>query len=349
MAWWPKLRHRRAMSLALQGGGAHGAYTWGVLDALLERGVDVAAASGASAGAMNAIALTQGWLDGGRDGARAALARFWTAVGQHMPPGWFNGGEPPSLTPAARLLIEWTRVLSPYQLNPLGINPLRDILREQIDFERLRASRRGPQLFVAATHANTGRLRVFHRTEMSLETALASSCLPTLQQAVLIDGEPYWDGGYAANPALFPLVREVAADDLMIVMLSPLVHAQLPLTASEIQQRAIEIAFNATFLREVRMLSELQAQLLGSWPLGRLERRLARLRFHLIEADGALSAMPGETRLVAHLPFLERLRELGRASGLQWWQQHGTRIGRSSSADLLSLFACPRQAAQRAA
>lgn len=342
MAWWPLSRHRRALSLALQGGGAHGAYTWGVLDALLERGVDVAAASGASAGAMNAIVLTHGWLDGGRDGARAALARFWTAVGQQSPPGWFNDGEPPTLTPAARLLVEWTRVLSPYQLNPLGINPLRDILRGQVDFERLRGSRRGPQLFVAATHANSGRLRVFHRAEVSLEAALASSCLPTLHQAVLIDGEPYWDGGYAANPALFPLVREAPADDLLIVMLSPLQYAQLPLTASEIQQRAVEIAFNATFLREVRMLAELQAQAQGSWPLGRLERRLARLRFHLIEADGALSAMPGETRLVAHLPFLERLRDLGRASGLRWWQQHAARLGRHSSADLLGLFACPR-------
>jgi NTE family protein len=337
------LRHRRApLSLALQGGGAHGAFTWGVLDALLEHGVDIAAASGASAGAMNAIALTHGWLEGGHEGARAALARFWSAVGQRMPPGWFIGGKPPGLSPAARLLIEWTRVLSPYQLNPLGINPLRDILRQQIDFDRLRDSRSGPQLFVAATHANSGRLRVFHRAEMSLEAALASSCLPSLQQAVLIDGEPYWDGGYAANPALFPLVREAAADDLLIVLLSPLSHDQVPLTAPEIQQRAVEIAFNATFLREVRMLAELQAQARGPWPIGRLERRLARLRFHLIEAQDALGALPSETRLVAHLPFLMQLRDLGRQRTLAWLQRDGKRLGRSSSADLLRLFTAPQ-------
>ena len=247
----------RPIGLALQGGGAHGAFTWGVLDGLLESGrFEVSAISGTSAGAMNAIALAHGWRLGGAEGAREALARFWTAIGTRVPFDLLTAGEAarPGFNAAARGLMQWTRLLSPYQFNPLGTNPLRDVLREQIDFEAL--ARSSPiELYIAATHANTGQLRLFATHELTLDAALASACLPTLHHAVVIEGEPYWDGGYSANPALFPLAR-CGVRDLVMVSLAPLRHAHTPVSADEIQARALEFTFNATFLREVRMLRQ---------------------------------------------------------------------------------------------
>jgi NTE family protein len=336
------------LALALQGGGAHGAFTWGVLDALLERGGHpVRAASGASAGAINAVVLAHGWAEGGAEGARAALARFWTAVGTRLPFEWFTvgDGERLELAPAARALLHWTRYLSPYQLNPLDVNPLRELLREQVDFERLR--RASPvQLYIAATNAVTGRLRVFRNRELGVEAVLASACLPTLHRAVEIDGQPYCDGAYSANPALFPLIVDGGADDLLIVMLSPTRHAGAARSAKQIHERALEFAFNATFLREARLLGEAHAVARRSWlPLGMLERRLRRTRFHLVDADDALGALASETKLIAHLPFLERLRECGRQRALAWLARHGDSIGRRSSVDLLRTFgpAAPRE------
>ncbi len=216
-----------SLGLALQGGGAHGAFTWGVLDALLEDGrFPISAISGTSAGAMNALALAHGQLRGGAEAARESLGDFWRAVGTQLPFEMLMIGptDSPGLAPGMRALMHWTRLLSPYQLNPLGLNPLRDVLEAQIDFKRLRSSR-APRLFIAATHASTGRLRLFGNAELSVEAALASACLPTVHHAVMIDGEPYWDGGYSANPALFPLVRCGVAD-LLIVSLSPLDYGE---------------------------------------------------------------------------------------------------------------------------
>jgi NTE family protein len=332
------------LSLALQGGGAHGAFTWGVLDALLEHGAHpVQAISGTSAGAVNAVALAHGWLEGGREGARAALDRLWTALGTQVPFEWWTvgDGETIGLAPAARALMHWARYVSPYQFNPLDLNPLRELLRAQIDFERLRDAS-AMRLFIAATHANSGRLRVFRTRELSAEVVLASACLPTLHHAVEIDGEPYWDGGYTANPALFPLVMNARPADVLIVMLSPMRHEQAPRSASEIQERALEIAFNATFLREARLLGEAQELARRSWwPLGRLERRLRRLRLHLIDSHPLLGQLRAETKLIAHLPFLQRLRDEGRARARQWLATHGARIGRDASVDLAQVFGCP--------
>jgi NTE family protein len=342
LPWIPRLS-APSLGLALQGGGAHGAFTWGVLDALLEDDrFPIAAISGTSAGAMNAIALAQGFMADGRDGARASLARFWSSVGQRVPFDWFTVGQPdrPGLAPAARLFMQWAKSLSPYQLNPLGMNPLRDVLLEQIDFERLRAH--CPiQLFIAATHANSGRLRLFGNAELSADVLLASACLPTMSQAVVIDGEPYWDGGYSANPALFPLVRS-GVPDLLIVSLNPLQYDAVPVTADDIRARALEFAFNAGFLREAVVLAESCAEARSTaWSFGGAQRRLRRLRTHLIDADEHLATLPGETRLIAHLPFLENLRDRGRERAQQWLQAHGSRVGRESSVDLERLFAAP--------
>lgn len=333
------------LSLALQGGGAHGAFTWGVLDALLAHGrFPVDAVSGTSAGAVNAVALAQGWMEGGCEGARSALDRMWTAIGTQLPFEWWTvgDGDQMSLAPAARAMLHWTRYLSPYQFNPLDLNPLRDLLQAQIDFDALR--RRSPvQLFLAATHANSGRLRVFRNRELSVEAVLASACLPTLHRAVEIDGQPYWDGGYTANPALFPLIADARPADLLIVMLCPLHHSHTPRTAQEIHERTLEIAFNATFLREARLLGEVHAMTRRRWlPAGRLERRLRRMRYHLVEAQDLLGRLPGETRLIAHLPFLQRLRDQGRARAEGWLSVHGRQLGRRSSVDLLRWFGPPR-------
>jgi NTE family protein len=333
---------RPDIALALQGGGAHGAFTWGVLDRLLESGrFHPAAISGTSAGAMNAIALAQGFMEDGADGARAALARFWTAVGTRVPFDLLTSGDAarPGFNATARALMHWTRMLSPYQFNPLGTNPLRDVLLEQIDFERLRRHSR-LRLFIAATHANSGRLRLFENHELSVDAALASACLPTLHHAVQINGEPYWDGGYSANPALFPLARS-GVRELLIVTLMPLRYARTPHGAEEIQSRAIEFAFNATFVREACLLAEASAEARRTtWPFaGGLERRLRRLHFHLIDAHDDLGGLAGETRLIAHLPFLQSLHELGRARAQRWLDEHGHAVGRRSSVDLAALYA----------
>ena len=334
---------RRRMSLALQGGGAHGAFTWGVLDALLERGqFGFDGISGTSAGAMNAVALASGWASGGREGAREALAAFWNAIADSLPfelalPA--RDGEGVALTPPMRFMLRLTSVLSPAQLNPMALNPLREVLEKQVDFERLR--RRCPmRLFIAATEVNTGRLRLFRNAELSVDALLASACLPTMHHAVEIDGEPFWDGGYVANPAVFPLFYECASRDILLVLLNPMRHARTPSTAEEIRMRAIELSFSANFLREMRMFAHARAFATGGawWRRGRLERRLLSTHFHLIEADEVMSRLGTESRLAASRPFLLSLRDLGRQRALQWLDEKRGCIGNRCSVEIDGLF-----------
>jgi NTE family protein len=338
MAFLSLRRSTPALSLALQGGGAHGAFTWGVLDALLERGVPIAAASGASAGAMNAVVLAHGLTEGGPEAARAALHGFWQAVAGSVPPLWHVAGDPPQLTSAARALLAWSRWLAPSQLNPLNINPLRDLLATRIDFARLRATR-GMALFVAATEVARGRLTLVRRDRISLDAVLASATLPSIAHAVMLDDRAHWDGAFSANPALWPLVREVAADDLMLVTLSPLGAAPEPSGAEAIAARVAEIAFNAPFLREARWLAELHADARARpWPRWGTDARLARLRWHLVDADDTLAVLPGSTRLVPDWAFVQRLRDAGRERVARWFDEHGGALGRRSSLDALRVF-----------
>jgi NTE family protein len=311
--WWRGLRKpSRRISLALQGGGAHGAFTWGVLDALLaDPRVQFEGLSGSSAGAMNAVVLANGWVNDGRDGARQALDDFWTAVGKQMPMGMLAQGESDaiSLSPASKLLANWAGYFSPSQLNPFDLNPLRDLIASQVDFERLRAA--CPfKLFVGATQANTGKLRVFRESELTLDMLLASACLPKIHHAVEIDGEPYWDGGYSANPAVFPLFYECDSSDVLLVLLSPLQRDDTPRTVEEIEARIVELAFSAHFMREMRMFSQaVDYASPGFLTMGRLERRLQKMRFHMIDSSQLASLQRTDTKLLAHPPFLERLRE----------------------------------------
>jgi NTE family protein len=315
---------RTPLALALQGGGAHGAFTWGVLDALLEDGRHaMVAASGTSAGAINAIALAQGLLHGTPAAARQALAAFWSAMGTRVRFDAVTSGpaERPALTPLARAWMNWARFVAPDHLNPLGLNPLRDVLSEQIDFPALRRER-PLRLFVAATNARTGQLRLFDESQLTLEAALASACLPGLQRAVEIDGEPYWDGGYSANPAVFPLVT-TGVRDLLIVTLGPRRFEGVPRRVDDIRDRIHEFGFHAGYLRERALLDAARAQArTAPWPFGgRLDRLFRRLRVHVIDGAGALAHLDSETRLIAHLPFLEVLRDLGRKAAQAWLQE----------------------------
>jgi NTE family protein len=248
----------RLLNLALQGGGAHGAFTWGVLDALLQDGrIAFDGLSGTSAGAMNTVVLAQGWMAGGRDGARAALRRFWTALADTMPMDVtrhdLEGGV--HLAPMVKLWMAWAHYVTPAQFNPLDVNPLRELLIDQVDFDGLR--RHSPfRLFVAATDADSARLRVFDASELSVDAVLASGCLPTVFHAPRIDGRTYWDGGYAANPAVFPLLDGGRARDTLLVLLSPLEWppSQPTDTARQLHSRVAEIAFSAAFRREMQAL-----------------------------------------------------------------------------------------------
>ncbi|NTV69172.1 MAG: patatin-like phospholipase family protein [Azonexaceae bacterium] len=333
-----------ALNLALQGGGAHGAFTWGVLDALLEdSAIDFEGVSGTSAGAMNALCLAHGLMTGGRDGARETLARFWTSVAASSP---FAASGDAGMSPALKLMLQWTNHLSPEQLNPFDLNPLRDILGEQFDFARLR--RAAPvKLFIAATHANSGKLRLFRNHELSVDTLLASACLPTIHRSIVIDGEPYWDGGYSANPAVFPLAWQCASPDILLVLLTPLRYAETPASAEDIRQRLLELSFNSTFLREMRTFahlreeagnSSLPAWLLKMLPVGRLERRIAQLRFHAITADALLGELPPGSKLTVNLPFFESLRDSGREHAQAWLDRHRSSLGKRATLDLAQLF-----------
>ena len=341
--WWRGFRAQPPprLNLALQGGGAHGAFTWGVLDALLEHpGLDFEGLSGSSAGAMNAVLMAQGWMNGGRNGAREALRVFWTAVGKQMSSAMVTQSrhDEMDLSLTSKLLATLTGYFPPWQLNPLDLNPLRDLLEEQVDFERLR-SHSPFKLFVGATNANTGKLRLFREHELTPDMLLASACLPKIQRAIDIDGQPYWDGGFSANPAVFPLFFDCEARDILLVLLSPLVHEGTPKSVGEIDARILELMFSAHFMREMRMFTRVKAFSAPGWLVsGRLEQRLHRTRFHMVDSSAVASLRRSATRMLAYGPFLEQLRMQGRERGQAWLDSCAQRIGRQSTVNLESLF-----------
>ncbi len=335
----------RHLNLALQGGGAHGAFTWGVLDALLEDGgISFEGLSGSSAGAMNAALLAHGWLQGPpggeRETARQALADFWNDVSQPIAPGMAapGVGDTFNVLPAGRLMVHWAGYFSPAQLNPFALNPLRKLLERQVDFERLRAA--SPfKLFVGATQANTGRLRVFREHEMSLDVLMASACLPRLFDPVEIDGEPYWDGGYCANPPVSPLFYDCESADVLLVLLNRLQHDATPRSVRDIETRIEEIAFNAAFLREMQLLSRAGQFVQGDLSSrGKFATRVGTLRFHLIDSGDLDSLARSETKMLAHAPFLQLLHRQGRERAQAWLAQHRADIGQRSGIDINALF-----------
>ncbi|AOO79603.1 patatin-like phospholipase family protein [Bosea vaviloviae] len=330
----------KTVSLALQGGGAHGAFTWGVLDAILEDGrLAIEALSGTSAGAMNAVVLSEGWLEGGADGARAKLESFWRAIsvdGKYggserslidtMLGAWGSNGTPPGL-----IWFEmFSKVASPYDVNPLNINPLRGVIADLIDFEKVRASQ-DVKLFIAATNVRTGKIKVFNGDELSPDHLMASACLPMLFQAVEIAGEAYWDGGYMGNPALFPLFYEAHCDDIMLVQINPLQRKELPTNARAIQDRLNEITFNASLLRELRAI-EFVNKLVDSGKLPTEEYK--RVLMHRIDGGPPLAQLTSSSRMNADWDFLLRLRDMGRAAAKRWLKRNYEAIGKAGTLDL---------------
>jgi len=335
-----KFRRRKVITLALQGGGALGALTWGVLDRLLEEPkLKIEAISGTSAGAINAAALTSGYAKGGREGARQCLDDFWNSVGTASYSIGSSTGIHRALLPnPQRLLLGLTRFFSPYQLNPFDINPLRDIVAKVVDFDAVQ-SRRAIRLFVGATRVRTGTLRLFENRELTSDALLSSACLPTLHHAIEVDGEPYWDGGYSGNPAVYPLIYRCKSPSILVVMLQPLTREDTPTSAQAIRSRLTEFQFNSSFLREMRSIALTKQAIDAQWlPFGKLERRFRKLNIHLIETDDLLASMNVDKALNADLGFLLKLKEEGRTRAGAWLEKHFHQVGEESSIDLVKLF-----------
>jgi NTE family protein len=307
-----------------------------VLDVLLEdESLAIDGVCGTSAGALNAAVMASGWAGGGRAGARAALSAFWFDVAAQSscfgaPPGWH--GNP---------MLQWTqhflRTFSPYQFNPLDINPLRDVVQRHVDTDALR---RGPlAVFVTATSVHTGQPRIFHRDDLSVDALLASACLPQLFRAVQIDGEPFWDGGYSGNPAIWPLIYETAALDVLLVKINPLVRPRTPRTPDEIADRVNEITFNAGLVSEMRAIAFVQRLVRE----GRLhEGQYKDLRLHMIADEESMGALHPSSKLVTERSFLESLHELGRTAATRWLAAHRADIGVRATLDPASTFLAPR-------
>jgi NTE family protein len=330
------------IDLALQGGGSHGAFTWGVLDRLLEEPkLHIAAISGTSAGAMNAAVLADGWIAGGAQGARAALEQYWRRVAraaessplQRSPFDRFMGRWSFDTSPVYLAMDLMSRVLSPYDLNPLGFNPLTAILAESIDFDRLAGS--PIKLFITATNVRTGRGRIFRNGEITADVLLASACLPTMFRAVEIDGDAYWDGGYAGNPTITPLIRESDAHDTILIQINPRERPDPPRTATEILNRLNEISFNSPLMKELRMIAVLRQVADPGHGEG---ERWAQMRTHRIMTDMLLE-LGASSKLNAEWSFLAKLRDEGRRAAGEFLDRHGDDVGKRSTADLDALLA----------
>jgi NTE family protein len=332
----------KPVTLALQGGGAHGAFTWGVLDRLLaDERLSIAGISGTSAGAMNGAMVAEGLMcNGGAETARSELERFWRAISRM---GRFA---PFARTPLDAMADPWnldyapgyvmfdaiSRYLSPYQFNPMNLNPLQDLLAEVVDFERVRACDR-MALYVSATNVRTGKIRVFDRTELTPAAVMASAALPHVFQAVEIDGEPYWDGGYMGNPAIFPLIYGCETPDVVLVQVNPLQRETTPTTTPEINDRLNEITFNATLMREMRAIAFV-TELVDA---GRLDpSRYKRLYVHRVDVPSEMRSLTASSKFNAEWDFVTYLRDLGRRQAAQWIDANIDALGVRSTVNIES-------------
>jgi len=339
----------KKINLALQGGGAHGAYTWGVLDRLLgsER-IEISAISGTSAGAMNAVVLADGLMVGGKTGARNALRQFWKAVNQAA------AFSPMRRTPFDSLTGNWnldysagylffdifSRMASPYQLNPLNLNPLRDLLAEQVDFERVRSCDK-LKLFISATSVRNGQVKVFERSSLTVDAVMASACLPQIFHAVNVDGEDYWDGGYAGNPVLYPFAYHSESQDIVIVQINPLNCQETPRAARDILNRVNEITFNASLLQELRAI-DFVARMLDEGSLD--PERYRKMLIHIIADEKGFQNLNASSKMNTEWEFLEHLHNLGYRAAGEWLEVNFGRLGESSSVNVRGLLhGCSRK------
>ena len=335
--------NKKPVNLALQGGGAHGAFTWGVLDRLLEDGrIHIEAISGTSAGAMNAVVAADGLMRAGEDGARESLHRFWKAVSdagrmspiQRGPLDVFMGNWSLDNSPSYVFFDLLNRVTSPYDVNPFGLNPLKAILEEVVDFELVRSCDK-MKVLISATNVETGRVKVFNRHELTCDMIMASACLPFMFHAVEIDGVPYWDGGYMGNPVLFPFYGECRSDDIVIVQINPVERKGTPRTAREILDRVNEITFNSSLLKELRAIDFVK-RLLEEGKLDPQDYR--RLHIHMIEAQEEIMPLGASSKLNAEWAFLLHLFEIGREAAGEWIENSYDHLGTRSTADARTMF-----------
>ncbi|NHQ75564.1 patatin-like phospholipase family protein [Roseovarius gahaiensis] len=339
------MTQKKRINLALQGGGAHGAFTWGVLDRLLtDDDIEIAGISGTSAGALNGAALKSGLLEGGRDGARANLDWLWSQMGavQDMRmPDWMAAGFPApgmmsaALQASAPFLAAdaLSRVVSPYAYGPFYQNPLERIVR-QFHYDTVCAES-GPKLFVGATNVHNGKIRVFSGDEISTDSILASACLPTLFQAVEIEGAHYWDGGYTGNPALFPLFEPDLPEDIVVVNINPLERAEVPKSTQDIQNRINEISFNSSLLRELRAIHFVQRLLAdGSLSPGTMKQ----VHVHMIADDALMGDLSVASKMMPTPYLLHKLFDAGHAAAEMFLSTHRTALNARSSVDMAAMF-----------
>ncbi len=328
----------KPVNLALQGGGAHGAFGWGVLDRLLEEPqLSFEGVSATSAGAMNAVVLAHGLTVGGRDGAKASLESFWQQISESAD---FSPLRPTMLqemtsdysapSPAFLFFDIMTRLVSPYQFNPLNINPLRQVLENSVDFDRVRTACQ-LKLFISATNVRTGKVRIFRNHEVTLDAVMASGCLPFLFHAVEVEGEAYWDGGYMGNPAIYPLIYHCDSHDVVIVHINPLYREEVPTEAGAILNRINEISFNSSLMREMRAIAFV-TQLIDDEQLH--GRAMKRMLIHSIEADEVMRDLGVHTKMTPSWRFLTHLRDLGRHHADAWLAGSLDKVGRESSVDI---------------
>ena len=333
---------KKSINLALQGGGAHGAFTWGVLDHLLEDDrLTVEGISGTSAGAVNAVMLADGLKRGGPEEARKRLADFWRAasLGGELPPlqravtDRLFSMAPGEGSPTFDWLNAWSKYLSPYDLNPLNINPLKDLIERFVDFEGLRAD--GRVIFIAATNVQTGRLHIFPREKISAEAVMASACLPAVFRAVEIDGVPFWDGGYLGNPVLYPFFRSTNTEDVLVIQINPLMRKKLPTSTREIMGRVNEITFNSALLAEFRAI-EFVNRLIdqGRVPHGNGPNEYRRIKVHRIVLEGLGERFSSATKMRNDYESFDLLRKLGQRAARRFLDAHYDDIGVRSSIDL---------------
>ena len=333
----------KRINVALQGGGAHGAFTWGVLDRLLESDrIEIAAISGTSAGAMNGVVLVDGIMAGGKEGGRKALGDFWRAVYQRaktspyqmLPMKMFSDSFNLDHLPGFIGLDILSRLMSPYELNPLDFNPLKELLLEQVDFERVRSCDK-IKLFLSATSVRNGTVKRFDRNRLTVDHVMASACLPFMFKAVEVEGEDFWDGGYAGNPILYPFAYESDASDIVIVQINPLSCQETPNTAREILNRVNEITFNASLIHELRAINFV-AKLLdeGSLDSGRYRKMLV----HSISDEKGFKPLNASSKLNTEWEFLEHLHALGYAAAANWLEEHFDSLGNHSSLDVAAIL-----------
>ena len=334
-----KAAPKQRINIALQGGGSHGAYTWGVLDALLQDDrIHVEGVSGTSAGGMNATAMIQGLIQNGRQGARDSLAAFWNRVGEEGLKSWIQLNPidkmaknfSVSKNPMFQMLKMMNSFYSPYQLNPRNEHPMRKVVEDVFDFNLLRKAT-DPKLFLCATHIATGKLKIFSNKEMSPEAVLASACVPTLFQAVEVDGEFYWDGGFIGNPAIYPLIYNCEAPDILVIQIRRVHDDKVPTTVQEIQNRLGEITQNACLTREMRAIAFI-TQLIDTGVIPK--DKLKKLNMHLIRDDNFFGNLERESGFSADPDFLKYLFNAGQKAGQKWLKENGDAIGVRTTANI---------------